>query len=79
MYIQGYTSPNENFEYGNPHSYALLQFRLELERCKPHEATHHLTKCDVINDIKLFPTVYRRLSQIFDVIQSEITLQNQVH
>ena len=42
----------------------------------------------VIDDIKLFQTVYRRiyccilpdiLSQIFDVIQSDIALQNQVH
>ena len=37
-------------------------------------------KRDVINDIKLFPTVYRRiLSQIFDVIQSEVALQKQMH
>ena len=26
MYIQQYTSPNENFEYGYPHSNALLTF-----------------------------------------------------
>ena len=31
-YIRRYTSPNENFEYGYPHSNALLQFRLESER-----------------------------------------------
>ena len=31
-YIRLYTSPNENFEYGYPHSNALLQFRLEWER-----------------------------------------------
>ena len=31
--IRQYTSPNENFEYGYPHSNALLQFYLELERC----------------------------------------------
>ena len=35
-YIRRYTSPNENFEYGYPHSNALLQFELKLERCKPH-------------------------------------------
>ena len=28
-YIQRYTSPNENFEYGYPHSYALLTFSLQ--------------------------------------------------
>ena len=32
-----------------------------LERCKPHNAAHHQMKCDVINDIKLLPTVYRRI------------------
>ena len=28
-YIRRYTSPNEKFEYGYPHSNALLQFRLK--------------------------------------------------
>ena len=55
------TSPNENFEYGYPHSNAHLQFRHKLERCKPNNAACHPTKCDVINDIKLFPTVYGRI------------------
>ena len=55
------TSLNENFDYGYPHSNALLQFRLKLELCKPHIAAHHPTKCDVINDVQLFPTVYRRI------------------
>ena len=50
----------KNFEYGYPHSNALLQFRLKLEHCKPHNSAHHLTICDVINDVKLFPTVYHR-------------------
>ena len=59
--IRRYTSQNENFEYGYPHSNALLQFRLKLECCKPHNAAHHLLKCDVINDVKLFPTVYCRI------------------
>ena len=27
----------------------------------PHKAACHLTKCDVINDVKLFPTVYGRI------------------
>ena len=60
-YIRRYTSPNENFEYDYPHSNALLQFELKFERCKPHNAARHLMKCDVINDVKLFPTVYRRI------------------
>ena len=55
-YIRRNTSPNENFEYGYPHSNAFLQFPLKLKCCKPI--------CDVINDVKLFLTVYRRtLSQ----------------
>ena len=37
-YIRRYTSPNENFEYGYPHSNALLQSHLKLERCEPHKA-----------------------------------------
>ena len=28
-YFRRYTSPNENFEYGNPHSNALLNFSLK--------------------------------------------------
>ena len=60
-YIRRYTSPNENFECGYPHSNAILQFRLESERWKPHKAARHPRKCDVINDVKLFPAVYRRI------------------
>ena len=80
-YIQQYTSPNENFEYGYPHSTALLQFHLKLECCKPYIATCHPTKCDIINDVKLFQTVYRRICcrKYFDIIQSDIVLQKQVH
>ena len=44
-----------------PHSNALLQFPLKLEPCKLHKAARHPTKCDVINDVKIFPTVYRRI------------------
>ena len=31
-YIRRYTSPNENFEYGYPHSNALLTFSLQKEK-----------------------------------------------
>ena len=77
-YIRRYTSPNEKFEYGYPHSNALLQFRLKSKRCKPHKAAHHPTICDVINDVKLFPTVYHRIycRKFFDVIQSEVALKS---
>ena len=60
-----------------PHSNALLQFPLKLECCKPHKAAPHPMKCDIINDVKLFPTVI--LLQFFDFIQSDVVLQNQVH
>ena len=60
-YIRRYTSPNENFEYGYPHSHEILQFYLNFEHSKSHKAAHHPTKCDVINDVKLFPTVYQRI------------------
>ena len=33
----------------------------KLEHSKQHTVAHHPTKCDVINDVKLFPTVYRRI------------------
>ena len=59
--IRRYTSPNENFEYGYPHSSALLQFCLKFERCKPQKAARRPTICDVINDVQQFPAVYRRI------------------
>ena len=30
----------------------------KLEHCKPHKAARHQMICNIINDIKLFPTVY---------------------
>ena len=44
-----------------PNSNALLQFCLKFERCKPRNTARHPTKYDVINDVKLFPAVYRRI------------------
>ena len=35
-----------------------ILFPLKLERCKPQKATHHPTKCDVINDVNFFPTEF---------------------
>ena len=46
----------------------MLQFPLKSERCKPYNPT----KCDVINDVKLFPTVYRRI-----YCRKFLTLSNQ--
>ena len=45
------------FIYGYRHSNALLQFHLKLEHCKAHNTARHPTRCDIINDVKLFPTV----------------------
>ena len=47
--------------YGYPHVNAFLQSRLKLESCKPHKAARHPTKCDVINNVNLFPLVYHRI------------------
>ena len=55
------TSPNENFEYGFPHSNELLKCHLKLERCKLHKATRSPMKCDIFNEVKLFQTVYHRI------------------
>ena len=74
-YIRRYTSPNANFEYGYPHSNVLLQSRLKLERCKLHKAAQRRAssnKNDVINDVKLFPPVYRRI-----YCRKILTLSNQ--
>ena len=56
-----YTKRYTDFEYGYPLSNALLQFPLKCKCCKPLKAACHLTVCDVINDVKLFPTVYHRI------------------
>ena len=82
MYVRRYTSTNDNFEYGYPHSNAFLQVLLKLERCKPHKTARQSMICDVINDVKLFLTVHISqdiLSQILGVIQSDVALQKQVH
>ena len=71
-YIRRFTSPNENFEYGYSHSNAHLQFCLKFEHCKPRNTARHPRKYDVINDVKLFPVVYRRI-----YCRKFLTLSNQ--
>ena len=81
-YIRGYTSLNESFEYGYPHSNALLQFHLKLEHCKPHIAAHHPKKINAIHDVKLFSTAYCRIyCRKFLTLSNltDVTLQKQVH
>ena len=62
-YIRHYTSPTDNFEYSYSHSNALLQLRFKSERCKSRIAARHPSKRDVIYDVKLFPTVYRKCDE----------------
>ena len=59
-YIWLYTSPNEILNMVI-HSNAFMQFRLEWQCCKWHKDAHHPTKCNVINDVILFPAVYCRI------------------
>ena len=56
-----------------------ILMHLKLERCKPHNATRHLMKCDIIDDVKLFPTVYRRIYSVYRRIYCRkfFTLSNQ--
>ena len=72
-YIRRYTSPNVNFEYGYPHSNAFLQFCLKFEHCKSQKAAHHPMIFYVINEVKLFPTVYPRI-----YCRKFLTLSNQM-
>ena len=78
MYIQGYTSQNEYFEYDYPNSDALLQFCLKFEHCNLHlhKAARHPTKCDIIISDSISQDI---LLQIFYVIQSDFELQKHVH
>ena len=66
-------SQNESYEYGYPHSNAFLYFSLRKERSKPQKVARHLPICDVISYFKTIS------DSIFDVIQSEIAFQNQIH
>ena len=69
------------FIYVYPHSNALLQFHLKLEHCKPHNTTRHPTRCDIINDVTLFPTVYPRIycGKILMLSNQKLRLQKLVH
>ena len=52
-----FTSPSENFEYGYHHSYAHLHLAVIAQIGMLHKVACHPRKCDIINDIKLFPIV----------------------
>ena len=93
-YIRRYTSPNENFEYRYPHSNAQLAFPfkmtvkmysssgcqlhktaclLHIFTCQPmkSDVTHWRRICDSISQVILL--------QIYDAIQSDVSLLLQVH
>ena len=55
-----YTSPNQNFEYRYPYSMHFCSF---VSNFKLHSAAGHPTKCDIINDVKLFPNSISQDSQ----------------
>ena len=58
-FIRQHTSPNENLNTVIP---ILMHFcNFVTKRCNTHNAARHPMKCDIINDIKLFPTVYGRI------------------
>ena len=44
--------------------YSLVSNWSVASRIKPYKGVRHPTKCDVINDVKLFPTVYRRIYRL---------------
>ena len=52
--------------------YSLVSNWSVASHIKPHKGVRHPTKCDVINDVKLFPKVYRRI-----YCRNILTLSNQ--
>ena len=52
--------------------YSLVSNWSHASHIKPHKNPCHQTKCDVIDDVKLFPTVYRRI-----YFRQVLTLSNQ--
>ena len=58
----------------------MLQFYLKFERYRQHKDSCHLTKCDVINDLKLFPTVcYRIYCRKFLTLSNQMSLYKSKH
>ena len=66
-----YTTQNENFEYGYPNSiaqylclftinlYFISNWSITIQDYYLHKVACSPTKCDIIDDVKLFSTVYR--------------------
>ena len=58
MIYQRYAFPNENFEHGCPHSYALLQFCLKLECYKPRVIEPNVTLLMISNYLRQYIAGY---------------------
>ena len=56
------------------HFYSIVSNLDVVSHKKQHKGVHHPTKCDIINDIKLFKDSISQdiLSQSFDVIQPDV-------
>ena len=54
------------------HFYSIVSNLSVASGIKPHKGVHHPIKCDIINDIKLFLTVYCRIN-----CPKFVTLSNQ--
>ena len=67
------------FIYGYPHFNAHLQFPLKLKHCKLNKAACQPMKCDVINYVKQFPTLYHRIYSPKFLTLSNRMLQKEVH
>ena len=59
-YIRRYTSPNETFEYGYPHSNVFLGFTLNISFVSDVKSQRWPITSDIVDDVG-FPTVYRRI------------------
>ena len=77
MYIRGYTSPNENFEYGYLFLMHFCRFAWNwsiASRTSFNEIWRNWWRQGISDTIS-----QDMLSQIFDVIQLDVALQKQVH
>ena len=51
----------KNLNFVTPILMQFLQVGLKFERCKPQKAAGHPAICYLINDVRIFPTVYHRI------------------
>ena len=74
-YIRLYTSQNKNFVYGLipilMRFFSLASNYCDANSIKPQKCVHHQMKCDVIDEVKLFLTVYRRICHNFLMLSNQ--------